>query len=114
MSTKLVAELTDKLEQVKARAIANREQAKRAAENVATTLTTFAGGAASGACRHYLEQGYIPGTEIEADLAVGVLAVAGGFAPRKYVGDAQPFLRSFGAGLLAGWASHMTPRILER
>jgi hypothetical protein len=113
MSQKLVAELTDKLEQSKGRLAAQREKAKEAAENVVLIAATLGGGGTSGAVRHYLDGGHIPGTEIEADLVGGLLMLGMGFF-EKTSGKAAPFLRGYGSGMLAGWASHAVPTLLDK
>lgn len=109
----LVLELGTKLENMKKRAIAARETAEAVTGRGVLALSGMAGAAAAGVLQAELgETPKFPGTDVEADLALGgVVAVMGaiGLAGKKWSDE----LVVFGVGLMAPGIARQTRSMMK-
>ncbi len=110
----LVLELGTKLESIKKRAALVREKAERVTGRGVLALSGLAGAAAAGVLAAELgESPKLPGTDIEADMAIGgVLVALGtiGMAGDKWSDE----LVSFGVGMMAPAVARQTASLIKR
>lgn len=113
-SDSLVVELGQKLDSMKKRALAARETAEAVTGRGMLALAGAAGAVAAGVLQSELgDTPKLPGTDVEADLALGGLAtVAGaiGIAGKKWSEE----LVVFGVGLMAPGIARQTKQMMSR
>lgn len=110
----LVLELGTKLESMKKRAAIVREKAEKVTGRGVLALSGLAGAAAAGVLAAELgEEPKLPGTDIEADMAIGgVLVALGtvGMAGDKWSDE----LVSFGVGMMSPAIARQTAKLIKR
>lgn len=110
----LVLELGTKLENMKKRAAVVREKAEKVTGRGVLALSGAAGAAAAGVMQAELgEEPKIPGTDIEADLAVGGILVALGtigMAGDKWSDE----LVAFGSGMMAPGIARQVKQLIQK
>jgi len=112
MSETRIAKMADKLESYAGKIKKLKEEGQEVAGRVIHSTLTVAGGAAVGATRAWFGDKHknyavkLPGTEIDAELAVG-LALTGA-AVTGVAGKYSDHLNSLGSGMLAVLAAEQT------
>lgn len=97
-------DLAQSLDRAKAIAKKAREKTKEVTERAVQSGLTAGAGYAVGLAKNKLGDGgklLLPGTQVEADLAAGILLTAGGVL--GLAGDKSPELLAIGNGVLAGY-----------
>lgn len=97
-------DLAASLDRAKAMAKRARETTKQVTERAVQSGLTAGAGYAVGLAKNKMGEGgklLLPGTQVEADLAAGILLTAGGIL--GLAGDKSPELLAIGNGVLAGY-----------
>ena len=110
----LVLELGTKLENMKKRAAVVREKAEKVTGRGVLALSGAAGAAAAGVLQAELgDEPKLPGTDVEADLAIGgVLVALGtiGMAGEKWSDE----LVAFGVGMMSPGIARQTAKLIKK
>lgn len=110
----LVLELGSKLESMKKRAVAVREKAEKVTGRGVLALSGLAGAAASGVLQAELgDEPKLPGTDIDADMALGGACIALGtigLAGEKWSDE----LVAFGVGLMSPAVARQAKSLMSK
>lgn len=106
LSTRSKTELASSLTRAKALASRARESAKAITKRTVSSALTVGAGAAVGVLHAEFGEGgkvLLPGTEVEADLVLGI--VTAGLGVAGVAGEYSDELAAIGSGALAGYAA---------
>lgn len=112
MSETRITKLVDKIESLKNRTAKMKEKGEEMAGRVVHSTLTTAGGAAVGAMRALGGKAsdgykvYVPGTHVQADLALGMALT--GASVMGIAGKYSDYANSLGSGMLAVIAAEKT------